>query len=108
MSISNNDKHPKDFSHSHAIIIGGSMAGLLSARVLADYFETVTLIERDGDSDLPAFRPGLPQAQHVHALLKRGLTVLEEFFPGLRDEMIAHGAHVLDSAADLKWLTPGG
>src|SRR5215813_2278988 len=108
MSISNNDKHPKDSSNSHAIIIGGSMAGLLSARVLTDYFDTVTLLERDGHSDLPAFRPGLPQAQHVHALLKRGQGVLEGFFPGLHEEMVALGAHVLDSAADLKWLTPGG
>jgi phytoene dehydrogenase-like protein len=31
----------------HAIVIGGSMAGLLAARVLADYFEQVTILERD-------------------------------------------------------------
>lgn len=31
----------------HAIVLGGSMAGLLAARVLSDFFERVTLIERD-------------------------------------------------------------
>ena len=30
-----------------AVVIGGSIAGLLAARVLADHFDTVTLIDRD-------------------------------------------------------------
>jgi 2-polyprenyl-6-methoxyphenol hydroxylase-like FAD-dependent oxidoreductase len=41
-------------SFGNAIVIGGSMAGLLAARVLADYFETVTVIERDERSDGPS------------------------------------------------------
>jgi ribulose 1,5-bisphosphate synthetase/thiazole synthase len=32
---------------SHAVIIGGSMAGLLAGRILADHFDRVTIIERD-------------------------------------------------------------
>ena len=32
---------------SHAVVLGGSLAGLLAARVLADHFDHVTLIERD-------------------------------------------------------------
>lgn len=31
----------------HAIVIGASMAGLLTARVLSDHFEKVTILERD-------------------------------------------------------------
>ena len=31
----------------HAVVIGGSMAGLLAARVLSDHFERVTIVERD-------------------------------------------------------------
>jgi heterodisulfide reductase subunit A-like polyferredoxin len=27
----------------HAVVIGGSIAGLLTARVLSDYFDTVTI-----------------------------------------------------------------
>ena len=32
---------------SHAVVIGGSIAGLLAARVLADHFDKVTIVERD-------------------------------------------------------------
>lgn len=31
---------------NHAIVIGGAGAGLLSARVLSDYFREVTVIRR--------------------------------------------------------------
>ena len=33
--------------YGNAIVIGGSMAGLMAARVLSDHFAHVTLIERD-------------------------------------------------------------
>ena len=35
------------FDRRHAVVIGGSMAGLLAARVLSDHFAQVTIIERD-------------------------------------------------------------
>jgi glycine/D-amino acid oxidase-like deaminating enzyme len=31
----------------HAVVIGGSIAGLITARALADYFNRITLFERD-------------------------------------------------------------
>jgi 2-polyprenyl-6-methoxyphenol hydroxylase-like FAD-dependent oxidoreductase len=37
----------------HAIVIGGSIAGLLTARVLRDHFAQVTLIEQDLLRDIP-------------------------------------------------------
>ncbi len=46
----------------HAVVLGGSLAGLLAARVLADHFEEVTLIERDVYRDAPETRRGIPQA----------------------------------------------
>ena len=50
----------------HAVVLGGSLAGLLAARILADHFERVTLIERDAYVDTTAVRKGIPQANHVH------------------------------------------
>ena len=31
----------------HAVVIGGSIAGLMAARVLTDYFDQVTMLDRD-------------------------------------------------------------
>src|SRR5688572_31463981 len=52
----------------HAVVLGGSLAGLLAARVLSDHFEHVTLIERDVYPETPETRRGIPQAHHVHGL----------------------------------------
>lgn len=92
----------------HAVVLGGSLAGLMAARVLADHFERVTLIERDAYSDTADIRKGIPQANHVHGLLLRGRQVLEELFPGLQDEMIASGVPLLDMANDIAWFTRAG
>jgi 2-polyprenyl-6-methoxyphenol hydroxylase-like FAD-dependent oxidoreductase len=72
------------------------MAGLLTARVLADFFATVTVYERDELTDDPVNRRGVPQGRHVHALLPRGARVLDELFPGLLSELVAAGAPVWD------------
>ena len=80
----------------HAVVLGASMGGLLAARVLADHFETVTVVERDVLPDDPANRRGVPQGRHVHALLPRGAQILEEFFPGILNELVANGAPVWD------------
>ena len=92
----------------HALVLGGSLAGLLAARVLTDHYERVTIVERDSFPTEPAPRRGVPQMNHVHALLARGRLILEQLFPGLNDEMMSAGAPLFDMADDLAWLTPGG
>ena len=94
--------------NSHALVIGGSIAGLLAAQVLSKYFERVTIIERDRFPDEPTQRQGVPQSHHVHVLLKRGQQILEELFPGIEAELAAAGAPRMDAAADSIWLGPGG
>jgi len=91
-----------------AIVIGGSMAGMLAARVLSDHFDQVTVIERDRLPDGPAPRPGVPQARHLHALLPRGCRILEELFPGFGQEILAAGALKKDVANDIAWMNPQG
>jgi 2-polyprenyl-6-methoxyphenol hydroxylase-like FAD-dependent oxidoreductase len=82
---------------NHAVVLGASMAGLLAARSLADFFDTVTVVERDPLPDkLPdtaAPRRGVPQGRHLHGLLARGAQVIEELFPGILDELVRDGAH---------------
>ena len=77
---------------THAIVIGGGIAGLLAARVLVNHFAQVTLIERDHYPDTPVFRAGVPQGRHIHVMLLRGQRALEELFPGLKAKLLAHGA----------------
>jgi len=92
----------------HAVVLGASMAGLLASRVLADFYETVTVVERDVLPDDPGQRRGVPQARHAHALLARGSQILDELFPGLLDELVAAGAPVLDDGDLSKvYASPG-
>ncbi len=79
-----------------AIVLGASIGGLIAARVLSEFYETVTVVERDVLPDGPANRRGVPQGRHVHALLGRGSQILAELFPGFLDELIAAGAPVVD------------
>lgn len=72
------------------------MCGLLAARVLAEHYDTVTVVERDVLPDSAVNRRGVPQGRHVHALLGRGSQVLGELFPGFLDELVAAGAPSLD------------
>jgi flavin-dependent dehydrogenase len=84
------------------------MAGLFAARVLADHFEQVTIIERDRLPDGPVFRAGVPQGRHVHGLLLRGLQILEQMFPGISQELEAAGAQRIDWIKDLAFHTVYG
>lgn len=93
---------------SHALVIGGSMAGLLASRVLAARFERVTIVERDRFPGGAAPRKGVPQASHQHIMLRRGTDILERLFPGIRGELVAAGAPLVDMANDAAWLTPFG
>jgi 2-polyprenyl-6-methoxyphenol hydroxylase-like FAD-dependent oxidoreductase len=80
----------------HAVVLGASMAGLVAARVLAEFFETVTVVERDVLSDGADTRRGVPQGRQIHGLLLRGAQVLEELFPGILDELVEAGAPRFD------------
>ncbi|MGL5806361.1 MAG: hypothetical protein ACRC2R_18985 [Xenococcaceae cyanobacterium] len=79
-----------------AIVIGGSIAGLLSARVLADRFETVTVIDRDKLPDRPEARRGVPQSVQPHVLLTKGYRIFKELFPDIDRQLIDRGAHQID------------
>jgi 2-polyprenyl-6-methoxyphenol hydroxylase-like FAD-dependent oxidoreductase len=75
-----------------ALIIGGSMAGLLAARVLSDHYEKVVILERDTLPEEPLPRKGLPQSYQPHLFLARGVAIIENLFPGIYNEMVAAGA----------------
>ncbi len=96
--------HPYD----HAIVLGASMAGLVTARALSAHFRRVTIIERDHLADVPAARAGVPQGDHLHALLPGGANALESLLPGFAEGLLAAGAVPLAAPSDLLWLNPAG
>ena len=98
---------PMERGLGHAIVIGSSIAGLLSARVLAEHFDKVLVLEREQLPKGPEARKSVPQGQHVHALLEAGMRTLEGLFPGLVQEMVAEGADLVDLARDAAWLQSG-
>jgi pimeloyl-ACP methyl ester carboxylesterase/2-polyprenyl-6-methoxyphenol hydroxylase-like FAD-dependent oxidoreductase len=91
-----------------AIVIGGSMAGQLAARVLADRFAQVLIVDRDTFPDEAAFRKGVPQSRHLHVLLARGAQILEELLPGFQADLAAAGAVRLRWPADAGVLGAAG
>jgi 2-polyprenyl-6-methoxyphenol hydroxylase-like FAD-dependent oxidoreductase len=91
----------------HAVVLGGSLAGLAGAAVLAQRFERVTIVERDGLPEGGQQRKGVPQGRHVHVLLPAGLRALAELFPGVLEDLREQGAHVFDARA-LRFNIAGG
>ena len=86
----------------HALVIGGSLAGLLATRVLAESFEKITCIERDTLTEAATHRKGVPQSRHAHGLLASGFGAMQRLFPDFAAEILA-GALLGDLVGDFRW-----
>ncbi|CAF0828717.1 unnamed protein product [Didymodactylos carnosus] len=94
--------------YDHAIIIGGSVGGMMTAAYLSKYFSRITIIESDdvmGDrlmkstpselldyrcrleSPVSIGRSGVSQIYQLHALEGEGHKILCELFPQLDDKL---------------------
>jgi 2-polyprenyl-6-methoxyphenol hydroxylase-like FAD-dependent oxidoreductase len=92
---------------SQAVVIGGSLAGLLAARVLSEHFTSVTVVDRDELPTEPVHRRGVPQSRHTHGLLAKGYAILEGLLPGFGADLIAAGAKACDLDNDVIWYNEG-
>ena len=90
-----------------AVVLGGSVAGLLAARALTERFATVVVVERDRLPIGPQPRRGVPQGQHIHGLLAGGQQAMEQLLPGLTKGLAADGVPVGDPLADLRLCLNG-
>lgn len=95
-------EHSKKSNGRSAIVLGGSIAGIWTARVLANHFDEVIVVERDKLSETAQLRPGVPQGRQYHIMLRRGLQIMDRLFPGLDQELIAAGAQRFDQLEDVK------
>ena len=91
----------------HAVVLGASMSGLLTARVLADAYGRVTVVERDVLPEEGVPRKGVPQGRHAHALLPSGAQVLDDLFPGFLAGLAGAGVPTLGDFREL-WFSVGG
>ena len=96
-----------EIGETNAIVIGGSIAGLLAAKVLTAHFDRVTIIERDVLHDVRGHRRGVPHGRHAHALLAGGQNVVEKLFPGFTQAIVNDGALLADTAKDGGWFIEG-
>ncbi len=92
----------------HAIVVGGSMTGLMVASVLARHFDQVTVLERDPVEDRPARRRSTPQASQYHVLLRAGLEVLQSLFPEFIVTLDAAGSVRTRVCSEVAYHTPQG
>jgi len=91
-----------------AAVIGGSIAGLLAARVLSEYFNEVVVFDSDEIEDAPLVRKSVPQGHHLHALLHGGLRVLSSLYPSFTDDLRRLGATRIAIGRDAVWYLPDG
>ncbi len=89
-----------DLKGDRAVVLGGSIAGVLAARVLADHYGEVTIVDRDVFPEAGLRRRGVPQDRHIHALQTLGARAIEQLFPGVTDELVADGAVVGELGRD--------
>ena len=98
----------QQISNKIAVVIGGSIAGLLTARVLSNHFTQVILVERDKINDQPEVRKGQPQTRHLHGLLAQGLVTMQGYFPTLIADLTEGGAILGDMGQMARWYAFGG
>lgn len=91
-----------------AIVIGASIGGLCAARVLSDFYDRVTLFDRDELPSTPANRAAVPQGRHLHLLMPRGAAEFGGLFPGLLDDMVAAGVPILENRPDCIYFGAAG
>ncbi|HJU28716.1 MAG TPA: hypothetical protein VJ718_06075, partial [Candidatus Binataceae bacterium] len=95
-------------ARTHSIVIGGGFAGLAAGRVLSEFCDHVTVLDRDRFPEGLEDRAGVPQARHVHGLLVRGLNEYERLFPGFERLAVNRGATFHDHTNDFVVLRPQG
>ncbi|SDC53543.1 FAD-dependent monooxygenase family protein [Actinokineospora iranica] len=90
-----------------AVVAGGSLAGLLAARVLHEFADEIVIVEPDTLPAGPAHRAGAAHGDQFHILLGMAQHLLSHWFPTLLGDLVADGAVPLAAGADGRMFTDG-
>lgn len=93
---------------TRAVVVGGSLAGMLAAAAVKDFVDTVEIIEAHDLPEGPESRPGVPQAAHFHVLLSGGANAIEDLVPGTVGELLAAGANRVPMTTNMLIYSPEG
>lgn len=99
---------PSSKTPSRAVIIGGSLAGMLAAAAVSDYVDAIVIVEAHELPDGPEPRTGVPQAAHFHTLLSGGAEAIDELLPGSIARMVDAGANRVPVTTDVVMYAPEG
>jgi 2-polyprenyl-6-methoxyphenol hydroxylase-like FAD-dependent oxidoreductase len=91
-----------------AVVAGGSIAGLITARVLSEYFDQVVVLDQDKIEDRPVVHKSVPQGHHLHALLQGGLRAVSSLYPSFTEDLRQLGATRIAIGRDAVWYLPDG
>ncbi|WP_445525920.1 FAD-dependent monooxygenase [Streptomyces cyslabdanicus] len=91
-----------------AVVIGGSMAGMLAAAAVRDHVDAVEIVEAHELPEGPEPRTGVPQAVHIHMLQTGGAEAIEDLLPGSIDRLLAAGAHRIPVTSNMVICSPEG
>lgn len=96
-----------DGAPTRAVVLGGSVAGLFAARVLADAYDEVRIVDRDELVGVKGPRRHCPQTYQANGLLARGVQIMEELFPGITQELVDYGVPKGDLSGNCRWYFRG-
>jgi 2-polyprenyl-6-methoxyphenol hydroxylase-like FAD-dependent oxidoreductase len=91
-----------------AVVAGGSIAGLVIARVLSEYFDQVVVLDQDKIEYRPVVHKSVPQGHHLHALLQGGLRAVSSLYPSFAEDLRKLGATRIAIGRDAVWYLPDG
>lgn len=92
----------------HAVVIGGSLTGMLAAAALSGTMARVTVVERHELPHGPLPRQGVPQARHAHLMWSGGARALDAVLPGSTERLLDAGARRFSAPDDMVVLTSRG
>ncbi|MEU0196496.1 FAD-dependent monooxygenase [Streptomyces afghaniensis] len=95
-------------SPARAVVVGGSIAGMLAAAALKEHVDSVEIIEAHELPEGPESRTGVPQAVHIHFLQTGGAEAFEALLPGTIDLLLAAGANRIPVTTNMVIYSPEG